>query len=518
MRARTILAAVLLALPALPLLATPTTAEGATSGTGVLASFDGTLLVYSLHLPAGASADSPVPVVLRTHGWAGQRDAATHPTVAALLDAGYAVFTWDSRGFGQSGGMVELDSPDFEVKDVSAILDHLATRREILLDAPGDPRAGMSGVSYAGGIQLLTSAFDPRVDALAPEITWNDLRHSLWPNGVLKQQWVDVLFGSGLATGTAYGAQPGNPAGPQATSYDTNLPTWFAQAQTVGAIAPPQDVLDALWYRSPGKYATDLAKPTLLVSGFPDTLFTVNEALSNFEAIAPRAPAKMLLYCGGHSGCPHEAGGQDEHVRRAIVTWMDRHLSGNASVDTGPTVEYYSSDGTLHAASAFPPPALAVARASGHGTLASAIAPTSHSSFTFFGSLPADPPQPARTPTDPTGATSFRVPLPIAGGSEVTGVPRVTIEATSLLPESGDAFLVFRLVDVDADVVVDGQSTPWRVTTSEPTTIDLVAVSYDLPAGHTLALEVATSDSAYGPSHVPAAFHVHVTAHVPVVG
>ena len=45
------------------------------------------------------------------------------PGIAPLRDAGYNVVTWDPRGEFASGGVLQLDSPAFEGKDVSAIID-----------------------------------------------------------------------------------------------------------------------------------------------------------------------------------------------------------------------------------------------------------------------------------------------------------------------------------------------------------------------------------------------------------
>ena len=71
----------------------------------------------------------------------------------------------------------ELDSPDFEARDVSAIISWLATQPEVELDdaATLDPRIGMVGASYGGGIQLVTAAIDHRVDAIVPTIAWHTL-------------------------------------------------------------------------------------------------------------------------------------------------------------------------------------------------------------------------------------------------------------------------------------------------------------------------------------------------------
>lgn len=160
-----------------------------------MTSFDDTPIVVDLYLPGGAGETTPVPVVLSGHGWGATRDTATGSTTDALLAAGYAIVVWDARGFGQSGGTLQVDAPQFEGRDTSAIIDWLAEQPQILLDGPGDPVMGMVGSSYGGGIQLATATFDDRVDALVPDITWHDLNRALQPQGVLKLVWQLLLFG-----------------------------------------------------------------------------------------------------------------------------------------------------------------------------------------------------------------------------------------------------------------------------------------------------------------------------------
>src|SRR6185295_2203001 len=87
--------------------------------------------------------------------------------VGALRAAGYNVVTWDPRGEWSSGGQLEVNSPDFEARDVSAIISWVAAQPEAQLD-PGklDPRIGMVGASYGGDIQLVAAAIDDRIDAI----------------------------------------------------------------------------------------------------------------------------------------------------------------------------------------------------------------------------------------------------------------------------------------------------------------------------------------------------------------
>ncbi len=118
------------------------------------------------------------------------------PTRKILPALGYAVLTYTARGFGLSGGQIHLDNPDYEVRDAQRLLDWLAARPEIRKDADGDPRVGVVGGSYGGGLALLLAAQDQRVDAIVPMITWNDLARSFLPedtggtpeNGVFKKQ------------------------------------------------------------------------------------------------------------------------------------------------------------------------------------------------------------------------------------------------------------------------------------------------------------------------------------------
>ena len=88
--------------------------------------------------------------------------------IASLQDAGYNVLTWDPRGFGQSTGTVETDSADFEGKRRAAAARLGRRPAGVQLDGTGDPRVGMVGGSYGGGIQIVTAAIDCRVDAIVP--------------------------------------------------------------------------------------------------------------------------------------------------------------------------------------------------------------------------------------------------------------------------------------------------------------------------------------------------------------
>src|SRR5688500_3944644 len=137
----------------------------------------GVELDTTLYLPS----TTPAPAVLVAHGFGGSKTSADADALD-LADRGFVVLAWSARGFGASTGQIALNAPDAEVADARMLVDWLATRPEVVLDGPGDPRVGVTGGSYGGALALLLAGYDQRVDALAPVITWNDLGQALFPN------------------------------------------------------------------------------------------------------------------------------------------------------------------------------------------------------------------------------------------------------------------------------------------------------------------------------------------------
>ncbi len=160
-------------------------------------SFDGTP-IYVHFMPAvGLKAGQQAPTILDGPGLA--LPGATNPAAAKdqflpnqvigilpLRQDGYNVVTWDPRGEWNSDGQLQIDSPNFEAKDVSAIISWLATQPEVDLNSPGDLKIGMVGASYGGGIQLVAAATDPRIDAIVPTIAWHSLNTALYKNQAFK--------------------------------------------------------------------------------------------------------------------------------------------------------------------------------------------------------------------------------------------------------------------------------------------------------------------------------------------
>jgi pimeloyl-ACP methyl ester carboxylesterase len=199
----------------------------------VVTSFDATPIVAHFFAATGLQPGDRQPTVIVGSAYAAP--GATDPNdnsadrigVGTLRDAGFNVLTWDPRGFGGSGGMAEFDAPDFEARDMRALIDAIASAPEALLDGPGDPRVGMAGSSYGGAIQYVTAAIDQRVDAIVPDIAWHSLVTSFAKENAFKAGWLLGVCANGEILGLGDGVIAGlsGPAGVQLGSTDPQLRT-----------------------------------------------------------------------------------------------------------------------------------------------------------------------------------------------------------------------------------------------------------------------------------------------------
>jgi ABC-2 type transport system ATP-binding protein len=425
----------------------------------VVRSFDGTDL-HASFFPA--KAGKRAPTILMTHGWAGRRDRTPNP---ALHDAGFNVLTWDSRGFGDSGGTVTIDYRRKEGRDVSVLLSWLARRREAKLDGKRDPRVGMYGGSYAGGIQFVAAAIDKRIDAITPSIAWHSLLTSLYREETVKGGWASLLYGSGQATGRL----------------DPHITSAFGSGATTGKLSAE----DRAWFasRGPGALVKRIKAPTLILQGTPDTLFTPSEAIDNYRMLRrKKVPVKMLWFCGGHGTCL-TGEGTAGHMERRAVDWLKHYVMGRKKVRTGPRFEWLADDAVWRSARAFPPRAGAPVVGEGSGTLV--VSPLDTLSGTPIAAGPA------------VNAVDVAIPEATA---QVVGRPRVRLTYSG----SGTATHVFaQIVDESRDVVLGNQVTPIPVRLDGAThtvTRALEGVTASLAPGRRYRLQLIGGTQVYGPA------------------
>ncbi len=452
-------------------------------------SFDGTELRAHWFAHPDATADDPVPTVLMGPGWSPAGDTSLEGaalfgalSIPALREAGYNVLTWDPRGFGESGGEATVNDPEREGRDLQVLLDWVAARPEAQTDDDGDPRAGMVGFSYGGGIQLVAAAIDCRLDAIVPGIAWHSLETSLFKSRTVKAGWASILSNTG-----------GGHVDPHITS---------ASESGIGTGLLSQE--DEDWFRSrgPAELVDDITVPTLFVQGTVDTLFTLDEAITNHRSLRERdVPTAMLWFCGGHGTCLTDPGDPDRVTERELA-WLARYLDGDTSVDTGARFETVDQNGVSWVADDLPV-ADETLGAEGRGTLAlTAQSTTGPPSGTPADGDPLAGIVQAITPGPGVGAVE--VPVTVTGdaaGHLALGAPTLSLAYSGTSPAGDQPTRVFaQLVDDERQVVVGNQITPIEVVLDgKPHTveIDLEVIVQHLEEGHDLTLQLVATTSAY---------------------
>jgi ABC-2 type transport system ATP-binding protein len=477
----------------------------------------------TLYLPA--DADGPVPAVLLAHGFGGTKRSVAEDA-KDLAELGYAVLAYTARGFGRSGGQIHLDSPDYEVRDAQRLLDWLAARPEVSKDAPSDPKVGVVGGSYGGALALLLAAQDPRVDAIVPMITWNDLSRSFLPQST-GQQNVDGVFKKGWA-GYFFGGTTGDPT---CGRFAPDVCQAYLAMATTGRATT--EGVELLRRSSPAPVLDRIKAPTLLIQGEADSLFPLAEADANAKGIAATGtPVRVAWFTGGHDGGEGPASDRDR-VRFLTAQWLDHYVKGEGdapsnsftwsrvagfnALDRGLVTNGFSVDqypglgGTTTQQVALTGPPQLIANPPGGNPAAISTLPGAGS----FGGLASA----AGVAMDLPGQHTHFESEPLAAAIDVAGAPTVSIRAAS---PTGEAVVFVKLYDVDPNgtaTLPSGLIAPVRLTglpatiaEAQPITVTLPGIVRRIEAGHTLRVSVATSDQGYATPAEPTVYTVALGA------
>ncbi len=305
--------------------------------------FDGVHLKATIFQPQLAVGES-APVVIHSHSFgvyrmSGPRSLYARSIISgqaalAAWKAGYWVVSYDQRGHGDSGGRVEGMSPEFEVRDLSVVIDWVEKNLQPIAYRDGDPVIGMVGESYAGSLQLLGSVMDGRIDAIVPFTTWYDIHESIAPANVPKTGWLSWLK---RLTLVANGFSP--------IPMDPEVYEAYSQAQK-GHFS---DAAIERWDNRSLKHFCDQGQfgkaDVLLIQGFRDVLFPMNEAARAYHCLQQAGvDVRLLGLQGGHLlpftqaswslGFTMEdevhCNGMSMRTTDVVLAWFDEKLKGHS--------------------------------------------------------------------------------------------------------------------------------------------------------------------------------------------
>src|SRR5688500_8774376 len=303
---------------------------------------DGTRLDVTLQRP---QTGGPFPLVTLVHGYAGSK-TSSGDIARQLIDEGYAVLRYSTRGFGESWGQVNMTDIHAEIGDLRSMIGQVA---DDPANAVNGDAVAVTGASYGGGhswLALVTPVFTSRagtpirIRAVVPIAPWTDLLYSLIPNGRerrsvdrpggVKLSYVNGLYASGVRR---------NPARPY-PNYPEYFVGWHAW---VNAMEPtPHDpiyrsIVDGLagyrsiWWQQQFWQSAAVARvPIFQVQGLTDDLFPLPEAkrmLLALQSIDATYPITTYLGDLGHPRASNKTGEVD-YVMDLMKQWLGWYLKG----------------------------------------------------------------------------------------------------------------------------------------------------------------------------------------------
>jgi ABC-2 type transport system ATP-binding protein len=455
-----------------------------------LTSFDGTTIRIHWFPDPLSPGGRTHPTVLMGPGWGSSGDTDTSEagiqgalSIAQLWRGGFNVLTWDPRGFGHSGGEAEVDSPDDEGRDVSAMLNWVAQEAGVQLDRPGVPRVGMVGESYGGGVQFAAAERDCRIDAIAPTIAWHSLGTSLDKNQSPKTGWGNILASVSSSA----------KLDPEITAADNEMNT----TGTIDATA-----VSFFESRGPAQFLSRVKVPTLILQGTVDDLFTLDEGIENYQALHRQGTTvSMAWFCGGHGVCLTDPGSALE-VGPLSLAWMEHYVAREESAHVLKGFAFVDQDGTSYAAPGYPLPAGAPVVATGSGTLALQAAGGSGPPAVAANAKAANIVDSVALPVTPGPAkNALNISVPTPRAAVLVGPPKLSLTYTGTVAPGTRPTRVFaQLVDPATGIVVNNQITPIPVTLdgkSHKVTIPLETIGYTAKAGGSLQLQLVATTVAY---------------------
>lgn len=519
-------------------------------------------VLADLYRPDGVDAAHPAPAILTTNGFGGSK-ASQAKFAAAAADRGYVVLAYSGLGFGGSTCKITLDDRDYDGKAASQLVTFLGggkaatdgtTIDYVVRDATAhdgrrhdhDPRVGMYGGSYGGQVQFAVAGIDPRVDTIAPQVTWNDLSYSLAPNntsflrgvttatpGAGKLIWAAGFFATGVLRGLEFA--PDDPARllPCPNFADDAC---FGLAKTALLGGPDAPTTAFLRHASLTSFIGDLKIPTLLIQGQTDTLFNLQESVATYRALkAAGTPVKLVWRSAGHSG-GRIPGEEDESLKTdtylgtTLMEWYDHYLKDDPAV---PSLDFtflrdwvrYTGDATaaFGRAPSYPAGETVVQRLSGDGRIVTDPKAVVVGSRTFATTVAGvgtsyteiSAADQGAAPSDLPGTSLSWTGAPLGKAMDVVGVPTADLRldapvhaVTGALGTPGQLVVFVRLEDVAPDgkaVLPHKLVSPVRIDRpGETVRVQLPGIVHRFAKGHRLRLVVYGGDLAYRGSTVAA--------------
>ncbi|WP_017542597.1 CocE/NonD family hydrolase [Nocardiopsis prasina] len=469
-----------------------------------IVSHDGTELKAKVITPT--DAEGPRPLLVMPSAWATPHILYVGAAKKLAEESGYQVVAYSSRGFWDSGGGIEVAGPE-DRADASAVIDWALENTEA--DAE---RIGMAGISYGGGISLLTAAEDERVRAVGSMSGWADLGASLYPGDTIDVQSAELLLLAGNLLGT-----PGDSLREMEREYRRGNVDPILEMAPDRSAATKVDRINAN------------GTAVMMAHGWNDGMFPAGHIADFYEELS--GPKRLMLSPGDHATSEaFGAVGLPNEVWEDLARWFDHHLKGEDNgIDAEDPVRVRpnNGDGAWSSHADWPSvttatdeyhldrPSSSWGRWQSQGAMVgepatgwdygfrTGIGTTARSGTVILsGALQQffDVPTGVLLPTVDRHRAAVWTSPAYPDGARVAGTPEVTFTVT---PTTADQSVFVYLYAINergtGSLLSHAPHTLRDAAPGEPVTVrtELSSVVWDVPAGHRLAVVVDSKDARY---------------------
>lgn len=258
--------------------------------------------------------DSPVagfPAIIFINSWS-LNEYEYVLQAKEFAEKGYAVLSYSTRGFGCSGGVVDVASSN-DMADLRAAVDYLHSRTDV-----DHQNLGVSGISYGAGISLIGLAQDARIKTAVAMSTWASLEQALYGQETARLFWGFLLTQSGKLSGNL---SPEVEQNFQSLLRNENIDyirQWSAE-------------------RSPLHYinlVNERQAPVFIANNLGDNLFQANSVIQYYKQL--QGPKRLELNQGTHvSGEGLGLFGVENYTWNNVHKWFDFWLKSQVQSPDG---------------------------------------------------------------------------------------------------------------------------------------------------------------------------------------
>lgn len=280
----------------------PSAVPGVASSVAVkIAATDGVTLVAQVFTPTG---HGPFPLVVMPASW-GQGPGQYTQIARRFAASGYEVLAYGQRGFGGSGGLIDLAGEATQT-DVSTVITWA------LKNTPASrTKIASVGISYGAVMSLLAAARDPRIRVVVAMSGWSDLAAAFAPSGTPNVAALHVVLSADLAAGKLT-SQVGQLALSLRSGNAASLLAALSPTRSADSLVPQLNRND----------------PAIMIANpYEDSLLYPANMVPFFDQL--RTPKRLQLAPGDHGGPEFAAlSGKPDTTLDDALGWVDHYLRG----------------------------------------------------------------------------------------------------------------------------------------------------------------------------------------------